>query len=75
MWAAGAPAFVELWPAALELHGGVAAFLDACRAHFQGFILREDLVARGASAEPRPMAEFETAFRGIRKQTDSLLVP
>lgn len=75
LWAAGTPAFVELWPEALARHGGVAAFAEACRAHFSGFVLRDDLVARGAAAEPRPVESMEAVLRSLRKQTDGLLVP
>jgi hypothetical protein len=75
LWAAGVPAFVELWPAALEIHGGLDAFVAACREHFKGFILREDLLARRAAAEPRPIDGIESVLRAMRKQTDGLLVP
>ena len=75
LWAAGTPAFVELWPEALGRHGGVAAFADACRAHFRNFVLRDDLVARGAAAEPRPVESMEAVLRSLRKQTDGLLLP
>jgi hypothetical protein len=75
LWAAGTPAYVELWPEALERHGGIAACAAVARASFRGFILKRDLVARGADAIPRPAEELEAAVRSLRKQTDGLLVP
>lgn len=78
LWAAGAPAFVELWPDALDRHGGVPAFLDACAASFRGFIPSADLVSRRAEAEPRPIAELASLLASLQsrgKQTDGLLVP
>lgn len=74
LWRAGVPLFVEVWPAALERHGGVDAFLAEVRTHFRHFIPSRELTAGHALAEPRPVAEFEQFVRGLRKQTDCLLV-
>jgi FkbM family methyltransferase len=74
LWRARVPVFVEVWPQALERHGGVAAFLEAAREHFRSFVPARELTAGRALAEPRPIAELESFVRGLRKQTDCLLV-
>lgn len=75
LWAAGVPAFVEMWPEALGRHGGVPAFVDTCASAFRTFVTSRDLVERGAAAPERPIRDLGAFLGGLRKQTDGLLVP
>lgn len=75
LWKAGVPVFIEVWPAALDRHGGLAAFLATVREHFRQFVPARVLIEGRAEAEPLPIAEFEGWVRGLVKQTDALLVP
>ncbi len=75
LWAAGTPLFCELWPEALELHGGVDAFADACARHFGAFALRKDLESAGARVALQPIAHLRETLRALPRQTDGLLVP
>lgn len=75
LFAAGTPAFLELWPEALARHGGVAAFVTACEESFSGFIPKRDLLASGASAPVRPICGLASFLASLPRQTDALFVP
>lgn len=74
VFAAGAPAFLELWPEAMERHGGVAAFAAACAESFAGYIPKRDLLAAGPSAAVRPISGLLPFLAALPKQTDALFV-
>jgi len=76
LWAAGAPLFVELWPPGLAAHGGVDAFAATARSHFAGYVLRDDLLARGSDAPVRSMESLPATLAALRDaHTDALFVP
>ncbi len=75
LWAAGVPLYTEFDPQVLTAHGTMDAFIRAATAHFAGFAVAGDLVARGADADLRPMAEFAAACGSFSVATNALLIP
>lgn len=75
LWRSGTPAWVEVWPAGLNGHGGIARFLDVCGRHFKQFLASQQL--RDDNAHPRDIQElpgFVQAITGV-EYTDVLLLP
>jgi FkbM family methyltransferase len=70
LWAAGVPLYLEVYPAGLELHGGLAHFTRAVTSRFATFR------AKG-SDEDVPITRFEEWVAGIDPDwyTDALLIP
>ena len=75
LWAAGAPLYVELWPAGLRVHGGIDAFVGEVERSFDRMVLREDLVDAGADAPAHPIADLRALFARLEGDTDVLLLP
>ena len=76
LWKAGVPLFVEIWPRGLAAHGGVDALVSAAREHFRKLVTKEELVAQGAKAPPRPVAELAAVIANLKRDhTDVLLLP
>jgi FkbM family methyltransferase len=76
LWKAGVPLFAELWLEGLEAHGGLERFLTVLRESFVSFVTREDLVAQGPAARPRPIADLDPILTGLDgKHTDALFLP
>ncbi|MCG3135137.1 MAG: hypothetical protein HMLKMBBP_02643 [Planctomycetes bacterium] len=74
VFAAGVPAFLELWPEALARHGGIDSFVAACASSFTGFIPKRDLLARGPAAAAQPVSGLAPFLASLPKQTDALFV-
>jgi FkbM family methyltransferase len=81
LWAAGTPAWVELWPNGLEAHGGVDRFIDTCCRNFRHFVASS---TEGVECRPRPtggeLRKFSESIRRIDPSSgmdfaDVLLLP
>jgi FkbM family methyltransferase len=78
LWARGVPLWAEIEPHSLRRQGTFDLFAAAVAAHFDRFIESHDLTNLGASAVPRPIAEFAGLVAGITPEqinTDVLLLP
>lgn len=78
LWSAGVPLYVEVWPAGLRRHGGVADFLGAAERHFGAVILANELRRRGALAAEQPLSALSRAvarLTGELDATDALFLP
>jgi len=75
LWAAGVPLYVEVWPDGLRAHGGCDAFVGEVERHFDRMVVRDDLVAWGAHARPRPVDGLRALLATVRQDTDVLLLP
>lgn len=75
LWAAGVPLYVELWPDGLRAHGGVEPFVAEIVRAFDRLVLRDDLVASGADARIRPVAELPALLAALERDTDALFLP
>ena len=81
LWAAGVPAWTELWPAGLEVHSGIDRFCELAGERFGSAILGPDLCADGRAARGLPIPELRDLLqeRLVDKpswwSTDALLVP
>lgn len=73
-WAAGVPLFAEVDPRGLELHGGLAPFIDAAQRCFTQYVSRDDLIS---GRDPQPMASFSrwVGSIGPSSYSDVLLIP
>lgn len=68
LWANGVPLLTELWPYALNVHGGIPAFLTTVQRYFHQFIPLDRLRRDDVRARPQPitaMASFMSGLRGI----------
>lgn len=75
LWEAGVPLFAELWIPGLEAHGGFGSFLESTKEYFGSYLLSEQLLANGSSAEPRDIETLGSAMSAVRGHTDGLLIP
>ncbi|MBI4516410.1 MAG: FkbM family methyltransferase [Deltaproteobacteria bacterium] len=76
LWRAGVPLYVELWPAGLAAHGGVAAFVQEAQAHFSTMVLRDELVHDGAQASRLPLSQLPAVLAALgERTTDALFIP
>jgi hypothetical protein len=77
LWSAGVPLFAELWPAALDRHGGSEVLAAAVDHGFAAFVDARDLVRDGDRALPRPVDQLASVSGELRgeAQTDILLLP
>ena len=83
LWKAGVPLWVEVAPAALEIHGGVARFESLCREHFRQLILDEQFLDSGRDQTPHPVERIAEVLRKLqqgkdrrgRDEQDVLLIP
>jgi FkbM family methyltransferase len=75
LWAAGAPAWVELWPDGLAAHGGTQRFVDVCRRHFRHFLASRSIL-RG-DLPPSEIVHLPRLVDSLPKGgfTDVLLLP
>lgn len=74
LWARGVPLWAEFEPGLLARHGGVEAFFEAARTHFDHFIEAHDLLRSGAQAVPLPIDQLADALSVVPLQTDVLLL-
>jgi len=78
LWKAGVPLFIEVWPAGLRRHGGVAGLLGAADRHFRAVVMADDLRTRGPWAVERPLTALASVIprlRGALGATNALLLP
>jgi len=74
LWARGVPLWAEFEPGLLARHGGVEAFFEAARTHFDHFIEAHDLLRSGARAVPLPIDQLAGTLCREPLQTDVLLL-
>ncbi len=74
LWSRGVPLWAEFEPGLLAQHGGVDAFFDAARTHFNQFIEAHDLLRFGNGAIPLPIGQLAETLLREPLQTDVLLL-
>jgi FkbM family methyltransferase len=73
LWANGVPLWVEVWPKALDCHGGTSRFVELCGRHFRQF-----LTAGKIHATPEPIEALESRVAELKQNrlaTDMLFIP
>ena len=75
LWQTGTPAWVEVWPAGLNVQGGVERFVKVCQRYFCGFI--ESGALRAGSLEPSDIQKLSSIVGSLVgvDYTDVLLLP
>lgn len=72
LWAAGAPLWQEVWPYAIERHGGAEGFFSAVEEHFGAFLTLQAVVR---DEPPIPLRHFREWAATIPSFSDALLLP
>lgn len=77
VWSAGVPLLCELWPQGLRAHGGLDPFIATAEITFKGFVPTDDMEARGAEAQTRPISELRTVLGKLtgKKHSDAIFLP
>lgn len=81
LWEDGVPLWVEVWPAGLDEHGGLDAFLELTATYFVGFIRRDELIDLGKVAPVHSLDILAAELHQILRthpawtSTDLMLVP
>ena len=78
LWARGVPLWAEVEPRSLVAQGSLEAFPAAASAHFNRFLISDDLVRLGEQAVPRPVGDLRELMQTItpeRVNIDVLFLP
>lgn len=78
LWSHGVPLLTELWPYALDIHGGTTLFLATAQRYFDRFIPLDSVHLDGVCVKARPiaaLASFMSGLRGIAWSNILLLAP